>query len=319
MDNLTHTLTGLMLSRAGLNRLHPRASLILMIAANIPDCDLITVIGGAASYFQFHRGISHALIALPVMAILPPLIARVFTRKQPFPWLSAWLISLVGVASHSLLDYTNAYGIRLWLPFNDAWPMLSINNIMDVWIWTILIVATLAPMLGSLVGSEIGEKRNRFPGRTWAILALSLIVLYNTGRWFAHQEAIRVQSARIYNGESPRRVFAYPDKMNPLVWQGIVETGGTYASHTVDLRRSFEPESRVVYKPDVTPAIEAAAKLPEFRTLTGFAKTILWRSTPAPGSPEGSTRVTATDLYFGFTAEAVVDRNLQVLESRFHF
>ena len=40
MDNLTHSLTGLMLSRAGLNRFYPRATLVLVIAANIPDIDI---------------------------------------------------------------------------------------------------------------------------------------------------------------------------------------------------------------------------------------------------------------------------------------
>jgi inner membrane protein len=46
MDNLTHTLTGLMLSRAGLNRWHPRASLVLMLSANIPDIDFVAVARG---------------------------------------------------------------------------------------------------------------------------------------------------------------------------------------------------------------------------------------------------------------------------------
>ena len=43
MDNLTHTLTGLALSRAGLNRYYARAGLVLMLAANAPDIDVIVV------------------------------------------------------------------------------------------------------------------------------------------------------------------------------------------------------------------------------------------------------------------------------------
>ena len=41
MDNLTHTLTGVLLARAGLNRLTPRAMLIVIIAANVPDFDVV--------------------------------------------------------------------------------------------------------------------------------------------------------------------------------------------------------------------------------------------------------------------------------------
>src|SRR5262252_6337057 len=37
MDNLTHTAIGLFLSRAGLNRLTPRATAILLLASNAPD------------------------------------------------------------------------------------------------------------------------------------------------------------------------------------------------------------------------------------------------------------------------------------------
>src|SRR4051794_32708910 len=109
MDNLTHTLTGLMLSRAGLNRLHPRSSLILLLAANAPDCDVISLVGGPGAYLQFHRWVTPSLIAAPAVALLPVLVARLFSRKQPFHWLTGWLLSLAGVASHLLLDFTNAY------------------------------------------------------------------------------------------------------------------------------------------------------------------------------------------------------------------
>src|ERR1043165_1620564 len=40
MDPLTHTATGLFLSRAGLNRWTPLATPILLLAANAPDIDI---------------------------------------------------------------------------------------------------------------------------------------------------------------------------------------------------------------------------------------------------------------------------------------
>ncbi len=52
MDNLTHTLTGLALSRAGLNRWYTRPALVLMLAANIPDIDIVTIAGGPLTYFS---------------------------------------------------------------------------------------------------------------------------------------------------------------------------------------------------------------------------------------------------------------------------
>ena len=110
MDNLTHTLVGLMLSRAGMNRFHLRASAILILATNIPDIDAVSLAGGAGNYFHYHRGITHAIAFAPVLALLPLLAVRVAFRK-PIAWLSGYLIALLGVASHLLLDFTNIYEI----------------------------------------------------------------------------------------------------------------------------------------------------------------------------------------------------------------
>ena len=52
LDNPTHTLVGLMLSRAGLNRWTPRPDLLLTLAANAPDIDAVSWFGGAAYWSQ---------------------------------------------------------------------------------------------------------------------------------------------------------------------------------------------------------------------------------------------------------------------------
>jgi inner membrane protein len=71
MDNLTHTLTGLMLSRIGLNSWCPRATPVLLLAANAPDIDVISSLtGGATEYLHHHRGFTHGLITAPAMAAL---------------------------------------------------------------------------------------------------------------------------------------------------------------------------------------------------------------------------------------------------------
>ena len=66
MDPLTHTATGLFLSRAGLNRLTPQAAPILMLAANAPDIDIVTTAGGSLNYLHYHRHLTHSLAAMPV-------------------------------------------------------------------------------------------------------------------------------------------------------------------------------------------------------------------------------------------------------------
>jgi inner membrane protein len=82
MDNLTHTLTGVVMSRAGLNRWYPRAGMVLMLAANIPDIDIVTALRGALPYFEAHRGYTHAIAMLPVMAVIPMLVACAVSRSM---------------------------------------------------------------------------------------------------------------------------------------------------------------------------------------------------------------------------------------------
>ena len=81
MDNLTHTAIGLFLSRAGLNRLTPLATPILLLAANAPDIDILSVAGGSLSYLHYHRPLTHSLVAMPIMALLPVAVVGFAGRK----------------------------------------------------------------------------------------------------------------------------------------------------------------------------------------------------------------------------------------------
>src|SRR5215468_11248262 len=111
MDPLTHTATGLFLSRAGLKQWTPLATPILLLAANAPDIDIVTASGGSLNYLHYHRHLTHSLLALPVMAFLPVLLVRAIARK-PVRWIGAFAAACIAVASHLLLDLTNVYGVR---------------------------------------------------------------------------------------------------------------------------------------------------------------------------------------------------------------
>jgi inner membrane protein len=316
MDNLTHSLVGVMLSRAGLSKAVPRASLLLLMAANAPDIDVVSAVGGAGTYFEHHRGITHALIAMPAVAFLPVLVMRWVFRK-PAPWLRAWIVSLIGIASHLALDYTNAYGIRLWLPFSDAWPALDITSVVDVWIWAVLLLAMSAPAISRLVSLEIGARKTT--GQGWAIFALLFVLMYDTGRYFLHQRAIEVQRGRVYEGAPPHRVLAFPLYVNPFSWRGYVETDQFWAVHSVNLAQEFDPTSgRLFYKPDASPAIEAARATPVFRHFLKFSKAPLCRSGPAD-DPANYTEVECRDLRFGFAVTALISESKSVDRAWFHF
>lgn len=326
MDPLTHTLTGLALSRVGLKRWSLHATPLLLLAVNAPDIDIVTASGGATNYLHYHRHITHALAAVPVMALLPVLLVRLFARKR-FDWKWAYIVSFLGALTHPILDWTNAYGIRLFLPFSGDWPRLDILNIVDVWIWGVLLLAALAPALSRLVSSEIGARTEA--GRGWAVFALLFVVLFPAARYVLRQRAVAILEARLYNGLAPRSVAALPSAANPFRWTGLVDAGPFYSLNEVNLLGDFDPTAgRLLYKPEPegreAAAMQAARRTETFRVFLDFSKYPLWRFSPSD-EIENGILVEAMDLRFGsppaerFKASAVVDANGRVVDSWFAY
>lgn len=326
MDNLTHSLTGVLLARAGLNRLVPRATILAVISANLPDLDIVTGVRGSLCYLANHRGFSHALFWLPLVALAPLPLWWLLARSQgvkPIDWLKAYLVSAVALLSHLVLDWMNVYGIRLKLPFSGEWLHLDLLNIIDVWVWAILLICTLGPVLGRLVESEMGARRGG--GRGMAIAGLLLVAAYIGGRAQFHDQAVKALEARMYRHEMPRRILAIPGAFNPWQWTGVVETSSNWYVIPLDLHREFDPESgRIFPKPDTASVRSAVLGTETARVFLDFSQAALWRITPTP-SPEGAVSVTIHDLRFGlpgegaFSAEWIVDSKGRVVHEGFVF
>jgi inner membrane protein len=322
LENLTHSLVGLFLARAGLKRATPLGTAILVLAANAPDLDVVSWFGGSETYIRWHRNITHSLIALPVMALVAVAIVRVLGRK-PVRWLPAWLIAMVAVASHLILDLTNVYGVRLLLPFSGRWFHWDLTPVIDVGILGIVLLGVVAPAFGRLVGSEIGE-RKREAGGGWAVAALLLLSAYDYGRSVFHDRAVALMDSRIYNGLAPRRVGAFPEQ-NPMRWTGIAELSDAYVEAPIHLREEFTPAgAQTFYKAERTAAIEAAMQSEPFQRFLEFVQYPIWVREPAP-EMERAIRVRLVDMRFGtpsaagFQAVATVNNRGEVVDSALTF
>lgn len=326
MDPLTHTATGLFLSRIGLKRWTPLATPILLLAANAPDIDIVTSAGGPLNYLHYHRHLTHSLVAMPAMALLTVALVRVVSRKT-IHWPGAFFAALIAVATHLLLDWTNTYGVRLFLPFSARWLRLDLNNVFDLWIWGVFLVCIAGPFLGRLVGSEIASQSGPQPlhGRGFAWLALVFLLLYDCGRGVLHARAVTELESRIYEDSAPLRTLAVPGPANPWRWKGVVETGDFYAVGDVDLMGNFDPTHATVFqKPAPDPAIQAAARTPVFQEFLRFSQFPLWRVSPAADLENGKV-VEVIDLRFGnppapaFMVSATVNSQLQPVSTSFQF
>jgi inner membrane protein len=316
MDNITHTLVGLMMARTGLEKTTPRGTALMMLAANAPDIDGIFWFD-RLRYMEYHRGYPHALPLAPLVALLPMALVR-----AKFSWRS-YLAAIAGVLSHSLIDWTNPFGTRLLLPFTDHRFRLDINNLFDLWVWAILIGALAATWLAQLVSAEIGERKASGARRRWAWAALLAILVYMGGREILHQRAVNVLSSRLYGGEVARNIAALPFGSNPLVWRGVVEGDGFAIIVPVNLAGEFDPAAGRVYRQAPPgPAIEAARRTRPFQVFTQFSRMPFWRVTPV----EDGVQVRLTDLRFGTpdnpgfaSVTALVDANGTVREAGFGF
>lgn len=303
MDNLTHTATGLFLSRAGLNRLTPLATPILIVAANAPDIDIVTAGGGMLNYLHYHRHITHSLPAAPVLAVLSVAVVRIIARR-PVRWAWAVLMALVAVLSHLLLDYTNVYGIRLLLPFSPAWLRLDLTPVVDFWIWAVLLLSVAGPFLSRLVTSEITSsgKRPAHHGRGFAWLALLFLLFYNGGRAVLHTRALAMLDARLYDGQPARQIAALP-LANPFAWRGVVETADAYQIADVDVLNDFDPRRAMTFrKADVGPVMESARRTRAFQEFLQFAQIPFWSVVSSTENPN-ERRVELVDLRFGTPAQ----------------
>jgi inner membrane protein len=313
MDNATHTLTGLALSRAGLNRHVPHASFLLMLAANIPDIDMVTLFQGPLQNLEAHRGYTHSLIGLPFVSALPVLLTGAVFRTR-LPWFAAWLISVVGVVSHLLIDWTTSYGMRLLLPFSSKWSYLDLFNLYDLPLLAVLLFCALAPMLSRLVSAEIGSKAGN--GRGFAIFALVFFLLFGGFRAMMHSRALAQLNSRLYGDGHEGvvlRTAALPGAVNPLSWYGVVETEHAFHLYDVPAMSNFDPTSaQAFYKGSWSPAFEAISKVQPARYFLYFARFPYWQEQPA-STKDNLRLVTVTDLRFGppgesfFAVEALVN------------
>ena len=162
MDPLTHTATGLFLSRAGLNRWTPLATPILDP-------------GGQRAGYR-HRHGDRRVLELSALSPRPHAFidrhagdgaacgggGRLAWRRKKIRWVGAFFAALIAVASHLLLDLTNSYGVRIFAPFSSRWMHLDLTNVIDIWIWAVLLVCIVGPLISRLVSSEItsGSRQN---------------------------------------------------------------------------------------------------------------------------------------------------------------
>ena len=147
MDNLTHTLLGLTLAKAGLERATPLATATLVIASNLPDIDSLMRLRSAFADLETHRGFTHSLVGLPLLAALLTFLLVFLDKRfrlrhdifrRPIRPLRIFALACLGGLFHVLLDSFNTYGVRPLVPFSERWFYGDLLFVIDPWVWLLL-------------------------------------------------------------------------------------------------------------------------------------------------------------------------------------
>jgi len=152
-----------------------------MVSANIADADFLTVIfGDRWTLLEHHRGLTHSIPGTAAIGVLIPLIALAIERvvakirkRSPRIRLGGLMIaSIIAAATHPLLDWTNNYGLRPFLPWSGRWFYGDLVFIVDPYIW--LALASAMFLLTS-------NSKLKLTG--WAVLGLAISTFIGLAGW----------------------------------------------------------------------------------------------------------------------------------------
>ena len=284
MDPLTQGLLGAVTAQLGFRRGIGRdASWVAAAAAVAADLDSFAApvlqsmgYGDDLAGLVLHRGVSHSLLAVPVIALVfawpwwgirRKLAAGRDPPGTPPPFRLLYACTLVAALSHPLLDLLTSYGIQLLAPITDTRYAIDVVAIIDVFYTGILALTLAACGLTYLVGSR--------PWRAMLVAAwigFALSCAYLAAGRLLHDRAVRI-ARRLAGGETIVRADAYPYLGSILLWRSVVETPHRWIVTRVHHLRDFSADparSAVVPKVD-NQWTRAARTLPEFSVYNWFA------------------------------------------------
>ncbi len=190
------------------------------ILGTLPDLDILIPLDGPVEDFVYHRGFSHSLFLL---ALVAPLFAWLITRIHPDSrdryrqwWLLVFLVLEIGV----LLDLLTIYGTQILWPFDTtplAWPVLFIIDPL----FTLPIVVGVSAAWFMNTKRPLGHRLNA---------AGLIIAMFYLGWAFGAREFVNhsVRQQLAAQGVRCEQLVSTPSPFNTLLWRFVGINGDRY-------------------------------------------------------------------------------------------
>ncbi len=193
------------------------------LAGMAPDLDvLIQSPTDPLLFLEYHRHFTHALIFIPVGALIVTLVLYKLIRHT-LTFKQAYLASLIGYATHGLLDACTSYGTQLFWPFSDmrvAWNNVSVVD-----------PAFTVPLVVLVIIAAVRRQpRFAYAGVGWALFYLTLGVVQ------VHRAEDTARQLAESRGHNPQQLTVKASFANLVLWKSIYEHDGIYY---VDAIRAF--------------------------------------------------------------------------------
>jgi len=267
MDSITQILLGGAVAAAIVPARHRRAALLAGGAlGTLPDLDslpLALLTDDPVALMTLHRGVSHSLFVLPLVAALIWWLFRRFgngrVAEAPARWF--WAIQLA-LITHPLLDAFTVYGTQLWWPLTPHPTMGSSVFIIDpmytLWLLLAWVVAWIRPQRAIAQRALVAGLALSSAYLGWSLLAKHLV----------EREADRALAAMGLAG-APR--FTTPMPFNTLLWRVVAMTPSGYVDGERSLVADRGPMTFHGHPSNVQALAEArAAGIPAVRRLDWF-------------------------------------------------
>jgi len=225
MDSITQAALGAGIAGAVLGRHYGRKALLAgAVLGTLPDMDVIIRYADPLTKMISHRGFSHSvfvltMVALLLWAVFAPRLCKPDGLSDPSPgklrlFTAIWL----ALITHPLLDAFTAYGTQLFWPLKPVPASWSSIFIVDPFFTLPLLLAVLWAALRGRAHS-----RALYGTLIWCVVYLGLSLAAK------HTVETRARAALQAAGYTVVETFSVPQPLSILLWRVVTKTDdGTY-------------------------------------------------------------------------------------------
>jgi len=269
LDPITHAISGVALARALPKHPLLRSQVMLLaVLAMLPDADYILTFISGTTYLQYHRGITHSILMLPLWTWL--IYALISKTRTAIP---AWLIA-AAIALHIGLDLITSFGTMVLAPFSDWRATFDLVFIID----PLFTACLLIPLLLTFIWKRYT--------RTLAIVSFILMCAYLGLTLMMHHTAMQLARK---DQPAALEYSALPMPFSPFRWQLIASYPEHYSQTAVDFLPGF-PGSTLLFTDSFV------------RQFSGDVQPawLIWRQFPAMRAQPGIRGLPGTAFYSWF-------------------